>query len=74
MYINNRLSFSDSSFSHFNVSTIDLEALWVTISLKTNKTILIGNLYRPPQGNASKCIELLENILSSIDLHKIEII
>ena len=51
-----------------------MEAQWVSIAQKTNKTILIGNLYRPPQGNASDCIELLEDILSNIDLDKTKII
>ena len=74
MYIHNKLSFPDSNYSHFNVSTINLEAQWVSIAQKTNITILIGNLYRPPQGNATDCINLLENILSGNDSDKIKII
>ena len=74
IYINNKLDFSDNDFSRFNTSTINLEAQWVSILQKPNKTILIGNLYRPPQGNASECIDLLENILTSINADKIEII
>ena len=74
MYINNNLSFSENAYSDFNASTIDLEAQWVTIYQKPNKTILIGNLYRPPQGTATNCINMLESVLSNIDLHKIEVI
>ena len=73
MYINNKLGFSENAYSEFNVSTIDLEAQWVSISQKPNKTILIGNLYRPPQGNATNCINMIENVLSNIDLHKVEV-
>ena len=73
MFISNKLIFSDNAYSEFNVSTIDLEAQWVSIAQKPNKTILIGNLYRPPQGNAQNCINILENILSNIDLQKTEI-
>ena len=72
MFIDNKLSFSENTHAHFNTSTIDLEAQWVTVTQKPNKTILIGNLYRPPQGNATNCIDLLENVLSNIDLQKIE--
>ena len=50
-----------------------IEAQWVSITQKPNKTILIGNLYRPPQGNVSNCSEYLENVLTNIDLHKIEV-
>ena len=74
MYINNKLFFSEYAYSDFNVSTIDLEAQWVSISQKPNKTILIGNLYRPPQGNATNCINMIVNVLSNIDLLKSEVI
>ena len=43
-------------------------------SQKPNKTILIGNLYRPPQGNAKNCIDMIEHTLSNVDLQKVEII
>ena len=74
MYINNTLCFSENTYSDLDISTIDLEAQWVAISQKPNKTILIGNLYRPPQGNAKNCIDMIENALSNVDLQKVEII
>ena len=40
---------------------------------KPNKIILIGNLYRPPQGDISKCIDYLEEVLSDLDRQKIEV-
>ena len=70
MYINNKLSFSDNAYAHFNTSTIDLEAQWVSITQQPNKTIL----YRPPQGNVSNCIDFLVDVLiKNIDLHKTEV-
>ena len=57
MYIDNKLSFSDNAYAHFNVFNIDLEAQWVSIAQTLNKTILIENVYRPPQGNASNCYD-----------------
>ena len=74
IYIDNKLDFSDSDYSHFNISTINLEVQWVSIAQKPNKTILIGNIYRPPQGSATDCIDLLENILTNIIAYKIEVI
>ena len=74
MYLNNKLDFSDMTYAHLNSSSIDLESQWVAITQKPNKTILLGNLYRPPQGNIANCLESLENNLSNIDLHKIEVI
>ena len=71
-YINNTLCFSENTYSDLNISTIDLEAQWVAISQKPNKTILIGHLYRPPQGNAKNCIDMIENALSNVDLQKVE--
>ena len=73
MYISTRLQFSEFDFAHLNTSNKDLESQWVAIYQKPNKTLLIGNLYRPPQGNGSGCLEILENILSGINLNKIEI-
>ena len=73
MYIDNKLDFSTSLFGHLNNSTIDLESQWVSIRQKPNKTILLGNLYRPPQGNINNCLDLLDNILADLDLSKIEV-
>ena len=73
MYLSNKLDFSTSTFDYLNSSTIDLESQWVSIIQKPNKTILLGNLYRPPQGDINTCIDLLENKLSDIDLSRVEV-
>ena len=74
MYINNRLQFSEIHYSCYNTSNKDLESQWVSIYQNPNKTILIGNLYRPPKGDSGKCLELIDDILSDIDLQRIEVI
>ena len=74
MYMNNKLDFSSTTFEHLNTSTIDLESQWVMIKQKPNKTILIGNLHKPPQGNINNCLDILETVLSHLDLIKIEVI
>ena len=62
MYINNKLSFSDNAYAHFNTSTIDLEAQRVSITQQPNKSIL----YRPPQGNVSNCLTFWKMYLLKI--------
>ena len=73
-YVKNTLNYSETSYSHMNRSCKDLESQWISINQKPNKTILIGNCYRPPQGNIENCIDTLEEQLTNLDLSKVEII
>ena len=73
MYIKNTLQFSDMEYSGYKRSNKNIECQWISISQKPNKTILLGNCYRPPQGDEVKCIDFLDNILSDIDLSMIEV-
>ena len=41
---------------------------------KKQKTIRIGNIYRPPQGNVDKFLEIIEDSLIDLDLNKIELL
>ena len=74
IYINNNLNYSDSSHKHLNMNSKDIESQWVAISQKPNKTILFCNIYRPPQGNVDRFIEIIDDILSDLDLAKLELI
>ena len=51
MYIKNNLNFSDNSFCELNLSTINIEIHWISIKLTNLREIVIGNVYRPPQGD-----------------------
>ena len=73
MYIKDTLQYSEVEYSQYNKSCKDIECQWISIFQKPNKTILIGNLYRPPQGDISKCIDYLDDVLSDIDLQKVEV-
>ena len=73
MYIKDTLQFSEVEYSQYNKSSKDIECQWISIFQKPNKTILIGNLYGPPQGDISKCIDYLDDALSDIDLQKVEV-
>ena len=73
LYVKKCLTFSDTDFNHLNTSNIDLESQWVSIHQPNSKIIFIGNLYRPPQGNVDNFIQTFENILTKVDLTKIEL-
>ena len=51
MYINITIVHSDTKVSNLNMSSIDIEIQWITLKLPKVREILIGNVYRPPQGN-----------------------
>ena len=72
-FIKNSLDFSESSFAYLNKSIKDIEIQWISISQKPNKTILIGNCYRPPQGNIDVFLDTIEEQLTHLDLDKIEV-
>ena len=72
-YIRNNLNFSETSHSHFNTSNITIESQWISINQKNSKLILIGNVYRPPQGDIDEFIQTIETILTTIDLSKTEL-
>ena len=40
---------------------------------KHNKLIVIGNLYRPPQGDVDLCIQYLESAIDNFEMDRIEL-
>ena len=73
MYIRSDLNFSDTMYSQYNNSNINIECQWVSITLPHNREIVVGNIYRPPQGNVDMFVQNLESILDNFDLGKIEL-
>ena len=51
-----------------NCSSKNIECQWVSIKQKHSKLILVGNLYRPPQGDMENLIQYLENVFDSIEI------
>ena len=49
-----------------NISTEDLESLWITILIPNMRKIVIGTMYRPPHGNIPKFISLIEKQIKDI--------
>ena len=72
-YIRKSLNYSENDNNNLNISSKDVEAQWISIQNTHLKTIIIGNLYRPPQGNITSFIEYLENSFDMFDLDKVEL-
>ena len=73
LFIDSSLYSSDTNFARLNRSTKHIESQWVSIKQNHSKIILIGNMYRPPQGDVDIFIQYLENVFDDIDLDKTEI-
>ena len=67
IYIHNGLNFSETSHNNLNCSIRDIEMQWISIKQPHSKLILVGNVYRPPQGNIESFMQVLENVFSNID-------
>ena len=64
MYIKEAYTYSSNTYEAYNLSTNDIECLWIEIIRPSAKNITIGTLYRPPNGNViSFCDKLTETIL-----------
>ena len=73
LYVDSNLHSSDTSYARFNGSNRHIECQWVSIKQNHNKLILIGNIYRPPQGDIDVFITYIENVLNDIELESIEL-
>ena len=73
IYVKNNLKSSNVEFQHLNNNSRDIESQWISIRQPNCKTIIIGNIYRPPQGNIENFVQVLEQNLDSIDSNVAEI-
>ena len=67
-YVRDGIKYSDSELKHLNVSSKDLEMMWVKVSIQNVRPIVIVNIYRPPQGDCKKCCELISEAFDRVDL------
>ena len=73
LYINEHLNWSTSSFQKHNRSHNDIEIQWVEILNDHCRNFIIGNGYRPPDGNFGIFFDYLEGVLDDIDLNKFDV-
>ena len=52
--------------TEFNVSTKDIELFWISLAIPNCKKIIIGNVYRPPQGNVKLFCDTLDDKLLAL--------
>ena len=64
-YIKQNLTYSRDN-EELNISVVDLESLWITILIPNMRKIVVGIMYRPPQGNIPNFIKLMENQIKDI--------
>ena len=74
MYIKNNIKFSTHALEMYNVSCRNIECQWVKILLDKQRNIVIGNIYRPPQGNIKNFVEYLEGVIENLDLSKEDLV
>ena len=67
IYYKNSLEVDPDKYMHLNESRKDLELQWMVLSRPNTKKILIGNVYRPPNGNLAEALELIGEALDKIE-------
>ena len=48
-----------------NMVSSDLEAMWLILDPPKQRKLILGTVYRPPDGKAAVAIDLLDDILTS---------
>lgn len=75
VYYKKHLDVDANIFKHLNTSNGTLEAQWVVINRPHNKKILLGNMYRPPEGSITHAFDLISKALDKVpNLHKYEML
>ena len=73
LYLHKTINFSVHTYESLNRSSRDIECQWIKIFLNNQRNLIIGNIYRPPQGNVKNFIETLETTYENFDLDKNDI-
>ena len=66
LYLKQGIKYSTAELQKFNFSSQNMEILWVTIKNDNQRKIIIGTLYRPPQGNVKEFVEALTVVVNDI--------
>ena len=67
LYIHDQLNGSICELKDMNRSIDYVESQWVEIRFPKQRNIIVGNIYRPPQGNVKNFLEYLEECMEQID-------
>ena len=59
-YIKNSICYSATDYDNLNKSTRDIEICWVSLNIPLCRKIVVGIVYRPPQGNVNTFCDTLD--------------
>ena len=68
VYIKNDINYSTHALSMYNISCINVECQWVRIIKKKQRNVVIGNVYRPPQGKVKNFVDYIEGVMENLNL------
>ena len=74
LYIDTNIKTRSLQMNNINISCADIECQWIELCYENQRNIIIGNVYRPPNGDVDNFIDHLENCISNMDLGKKDII
>ena len=73
IYVTNKLAAGLVQLENLNTLNGDLESQWIEIERDHAKNIVKGNIYRPPAGQLTNALALLNKNIGTLDLTKKEI-
>ena len=68
-YIKSELNYSTHEYQHLNQSTNNIEILWISIHQPNQRKLVIGTLYRPPEGSVPAFSDILKDMVNEITLN-----
>ena len=68
VYIRNTLNYSLSNLYNYNKSCNDIEILWLELRFPHCKNMLLGSVYRPPDGNVTEFCDTLATMVNDLSL------
>ena len=70
LYIREEIDVKLSTVEHLSNSSQNIECQWVELCFEKQRNIIVGNMYRPPQGDVEIFIKYVEGCIEEIDLSK----
>ena len=75
IYCRKELHVDPNSLAQYNMSNKDIELQWVVLVRPNTRSIIIGNVYRPPDGNVNEASRIINDTMMVIEnIHKFEIL
>ena len=68
LYVDMNLKTKSMHLKELNISNPNIECQWLEICHDHQRNIIIGNLYRPPNGDVDKFLEYIEQCLGTMNL------